>query len=150
MSRRDVPTDLVLAEIHSLSQRPFQTELARTLQCAPSADALAEFAEKHPDRWAQCLAILGRLAGYKDQTRIQHDISVTVQTMADAELQAELESLRAQIESVEGDARTIDTADPAEQTAQNTDENTAPEPDSADVERLAVLNQNSVPVRQRR
>jgi len=45
--------------------------LGRYLQATPDLEALAAQAEKFPDRWAQGLAIAGRLAGYTEKLEIE-------------------------------------------------------------------------------
>lgn len=51
---------------------PFRRVLAEYIGAAPTPQAIAEFAAKYPDRWAQGLAILAGLAGF------QKDVNVNV------------------------------------------------------------------------
>jgi len=76
---------------------PFQRILADLLGCAPSADALQTFADKAPDRWAQALTIVSKLAGYKETAAVENNFYLTISSMSDAALLHELQSLNSQL-----------------------------------------------------
>src|SRR4029453_13497807 len=63
----------------------------------PSPDAIAKYAAKAPDRWAQGVAVAGRLAGYTERSEM--DVSGTihhVHHLSDAELDARILALEAE------------------------------------------------------
>ena len=76
-------------ELMSMSRGPFRSVLANLLECEPSPEAIRTFAEKHVDRWAQCLAIAGRLSGYHERLQLDSNIH-SIHTMSDMELHARL------------------------------------------------------------
>lgn len=88
------PTGFVTAqEILKLSREPFRQELARLVGCAPTQNALLEFSSKSPDRWAQAISIMAKLAGYSEKIIHEHNVSVLIAQMSDAELQSRLTKL---------------------------------------------------------
>ncbi len=99
-----IDSDSVRAQIMALQREPFREVLAEALGCTPSREAMAAFSEKHPDRWAQCLAILGRLSGYKDEMAVAKDSNVSISLMSDAELIEEMHRLRRQVVAAGGSA----------------------------------------------
>lgn len=80
----------VKAQIDNLSRQPFRDLLARFLVAAPSGEAIAEQAEKHPDRWAQSTAIVARLGGFNEKLEVEGSLALSIQGLSDAQLQAEL------------------------------------------------------------
>lgn len=56
---------LTMKELAVHSRVPFRKILAQLIGCAPTAEAITAFAEKHPDRWAQAVSIFGGLAGFE-------------------------------------------------------------------------------------
>ena len=107
-SRRPPPLEVVsaidiLAPLQALSREPFQEVLALCLQATPTPQRLREFAADYPDRWANMLAIMGRLAGFSDKvettSRNLHVHAVTA--LSDAELLSKLDMIRAEPESAE-------------------------------------------------
>lgn len=91
---------MVLKELTKLSRGPFQRQLAKLLGCAPSAEAIRGFAEKHPDRWAQAVAIFAPLAGIQRDAPVQVNI-LNVGDMSDAQLFAHAQRLGVPLEPVD-------------------------------------------------
>ena len=83
----------ILAHLNSYSRAPFREFLVTLLDGAPDKETVAEWAKKSPDRYAQAVAIYGRLSGFTEKTEI--DVSVNdFSGMSDSELvtrHAELE-----------------------------------------------------------
>lgn len=95
--------DEVRQQIQLLQREPFRNLLATLLACAPDEDSLREFARKHPDRWAQSLAIAGRLAGYGDNTRaVENNWYIQINNLSDADLMARLAELQRQLQDLPG------------------------------------------------
>jgi hypothetical protein len=100
-----------LAEIAALSRAPFRRILQRYADAAPSPEALATQAEKFPDRWAQGLAIAGRLAGYTEKLEIEGTVDVHhLHRLSDMELEAELAALDAKLAALPGPQRRLQPA----------------------------------------
>lgn len=90
-----------LAEVAALSRAPFRRVLARYLQAIPDLEALAAQAERNPDRWAQGLAIAGRLAGYTEKLDVEVSGALLhLQTLSDAELEAKIAALTHQLHAL--------------------------------------------------
>lgn len=52
----------------------------------PSEEALAEFAEKQPDRYILAMTQLAKIAGFSDRKEVLVDFLTNVQGMSDSEL----------------------------------------------------------------
>lgn len=90
--------EVVQAQINSLSRQPFRDLLARFLISAPTEEAIAEQAEKHPDRWAQSTAIVARLGGFNEKLEVEGSLSMRIEGLSDAQLQAELDTMSAALD----------------------------------------------------
>lgn len=73
-------------ELKKQSREPFKRALQRVLGFAPTGKALEEFANKHPDRWAQAVTILAGLSGYEKGVNVTLNTRKPVEQMTDAEL----------------------------------------------------------------
>jgi hypothetical protein len=90
-----------LSEIAALSRAPFRRILSRYVEAAPNLDALAAQANRNPDRWAQGLAIAGRLAGYTEKLEIEGTVDVHhLHRLSDMELDAELQALERKLDAL--------------------------------------------------
>lgn len=81
----------------------FRHELAGFLAHSPTrnAEALQAFGEKHPDRWAACVAILAKCSGVADRHEISTPGSLTayalkLEGLSDAEVMIEQRRLEAE------------------------------------------------------
>ena len=100
-----------LSEIAALSRAPFRRILSRYVQAAPDLDALAAQANRNPDRWAQGLAIAGRLAGYTEKLEIEGTVDVHhLHRLSDMELEAELAALDAKLAALPDPQRRLPPA----------------------------------------
>lgn len=72
--------------LRQLRRDPFRDKLADLLDSGPDPEAIKEFAQKYPDRWAQACAIMGRLGGYTEKTETTHNLNVTIAHLSDAEV----------------------------------------------------------------
>lgn len=84
-------------ELEALYAAPFQRQLAAWLEAGDklTLDDLATFARKSPDRFAQGLTLLARLAGYRQELQLTLP-TLDVAQLSDAELIAEILTRRAQ------------------------------------------------------
>jgi len=76
--------DLIAQQLEALDRAPFRRMLAEVLGVKPTRAALAKFANKSPDRWAQALAILAQLSGY-ERGVLKLELT-SIQGMSDIEL----------------------------------------------------------------
>lgn len=74
-------------------REPFLELLADFIDAKPDQEALAQFARKSPDRWAQSIAIFAKPAGYNDRVEVDMTLAAKVQSMPDAELLRRLREL---------------------------------------------------------
>ncbi len=79
---------MTMKHLAGFSRVPFQKILAQLIGCAPTAEAITAFAEKHPDRWAQAVAIFGGLAGFEKGLVALNVYNVG--SMSDVQLLAEI------------------------------------------------------------
>ena len=79
----------LLEALENRSRGPFRALLARVLGSAPSEEAIATLAEKHPDRYGQLLAIVARTAGYTEKLEVEGTFTQRIQDLSDAELLVE-------------------------------------------------------------
>ena len=97
-----------LAEIRALSRAPFRRILSRYVQAAPALEALAAQADKFPDRWAQGLAISGRLAGYSEKLEIEGSVDVHhLHHLSDLELELHIHELEAKLKALDHAPRAL-------------------------------------------
>lgn len=69
--------------------------LGAWLECTPSPEALVEFAEKWPDRYASSLLALSRIAGFAERRELTADITgrLQIDTLSDSQLEDTLRAL---------------------------------------------------------
>ena len=92
-------SELIEAHLRQLSRQPFLELLARVIRCEPSEESLRAHSNKNPDRWAQILAILGRLGGFSDRVSFAGNLSlVNIENMSDMELINRLNELEEQLQ----------------------------------------------------
>lgn len=91
-------------EIESYSRKPFQSLLSDALNSFPTAAKLKEFADRWPDRYAQYLATIGRLAGYSEKVERVENIHHWIHSASDAELIQKNQELQRAIAELTGDA----------------------------------------------
>ena len=87
--------DAIWANLNALHRAPFTAILANAIGAEPTEDELKKFAAKSPDRWAQLIAIFGRLSGFTEKTEIRHAIH-DYSAMSDAELQQAIQDMEAE------------------------------------------------------
>ncbi|MGI9306582.1 MAG: hypothetical protein ACR2P5_04680 [Gammaproteobacteria bacterium] len=80
------------AHLRQLSREPFAEVLEMFLDCAPDEDAILELAQSYPERWAQSVTMIAKLAGYTEQATIEHRHSgmIALVEMSDSELHSKM------------------------------------------------------------
>lgn len=100
--------DEVRAHLEALSREPFRKALAEWMGAAPTEEDIKEWAKTRPDRWAQGLSIVGRMAGYTDKLEIEGSVHHSIQNLSDAEILQRLRDLRADQDAIEGECAEVD------------------------------------------
>lgn len=87
--------DQIRKKLRTYDRAPFLDLLGAWLECAPSPEAILEFAERWPDRYASSLLSIGRIAGFAERREISADITGRIQldTMSDSQLEDTLRTL---------------------------------------------------------
>lgn len=75
---------------------PFKDVLATMMQCRPDAINIFQWANEHPDRWANAVAVFAKLAGYHEKIEIEEHKHLHVHELSDAELLQRLSEMRAE------------------------------------------------------
>ena len=83
--------DQIATELAVYGRAPFLEALVDLLEARPSPEAIKTLAEMRPDRWAQAVVMIARLAGYHDRRAVVENINILIHQMSDAQLLAELE-----------------------------------------------------------
>jgi hypothetical protein len=99
-------SDQLYAELTSFSRQPFIEILSEMLQCIPTPDALQEFADAHPDRWANAINTMGKLAGYEVGMDIDGDVLRDITKLGDAQLMARIQEVEGRLEAM-GEGATV-------------------------------------------
>ena len=90
MGKKTMPSlEEIQRQMEKLQREPFQHLLARMMACAPDEEAIAAQAKKYPDRWAQTVTQMAKLAGYSDKLELGGELKVG--KMSDAELEHQYE-----------------------------------------------------------
>jgi hypothetical protein len=71
------------------------------MQAEPSVEDMKAFAVKHPDRWAQVVAIMARAGGYTEKIVTETNFFIQISQMSDAEVLIERERIQAQLKALE-------------------------------------------------
>ena len=87
----------VFAQLVQFDREPFTRKLVEALTAGPTYEAMQKWAQTHPDRWAQCIAILGRLAGYSEQRKTHHTLALVLAHMSDSEIRARIQDIEAEL-----------------------------------------------------
>lgn len=74
-----------------MNRQPFLDVLEGWLRAAPKPENLENFANTHPDKWANSMVSLARIAGFTEKSEVQHNVAVTVKHMSDSQLEDELQ-----------------------------------------------------------
>lgn len=95
--RIKVGREAIEIALMNMSRQPFRDALATMINCEPSPEAIRAFAEKYPDRWAQGVAIFGRLSGYHERLQVDTTIYSEIQNLSDSQLMTRLQEVERQL-----------------------------------------------------
>ena len=114
--------DQLREKLRQWDRTPFQDLLGAWLECSPTPEALTEFADRYPDRYASSLLSISRIAGFAERRELTADIraSVRVEQMSDSQLEDFMRSMAYQLgipvpKAIE--LRPIEAGNDGEQTA---------------------------------
>jgi hypothetical protein len=95
---RPINKGAIYQELAKYSREPFMDTLAYLMGCKPDREAVLEFANAHPDRWANAISTFSKMAGYHDKLEVEHNIHMDISRMGDAELEQRLSEMRTVID----------------------------------------------------
>lgn len=96
-AQRSLSGERVFNALLAVDREPFRALLEEMIGGRPSVAAIAEWAEKNPDRWAQAVGIFARLTGYDFKGTMTHEHThkhLHLHTMSDSELETEIARMR--------------------------------------------------------
>jgi hypothetical protein len=99
--------DLILQSLRDYSREPAREVAASAIAGRPKTKDWRALARRHPDRWSQGYAVVMRQAGYTEKTQVDVNLSVQIQSMSDAELQAYHRDLETRIQALERKRRPL-------------------------------------------
>lgn len=93
----------LLKRIETQAVSPFQEELSKALSAGPTEASIKKFANKHPDKWAQMLIMLGKMSGYSEKSEhtVNNNIFVKIANCSDAELKLLEEQASEELKTLE-------------------------------------------------
>ena len=105
-----------LQRLQNHDREAFRLDLAKWLLGAPTIEAIAEYALKQPDRWAQGLAVMARLSGYLERPDAADGVTnifTSVAKISDADLMDRLTAIDAKLGAIAGkhSPETIESAE---------------------------------------
>lgn len=97
------------AQLQAYDRRPFQDLLAEWINASPDPERVAEFADKHPDKFISSMSSLARIAGFTEKTETLVDITVNYRALSDSQLEDRLAQLQAQLSDPQSGPRSIES-----------------------------------------
>lgn len=95
-------------QLANLDREPFRELLNECLRAFPDCEDMKEFFAKYPDRAAQTITQLARLAGYTEKTEVTHNnVFLAVKAMSDSELAIRLQNMGLDMKAL----KTIEASD---------------------------------------
>lgn len=86
--------DQIRERLRKYDRTPFLDLLSAWLECAPTAEAITEFADRWPDRYAASLLSIGKIAGFAERRELTADLTVRkVEDLSDSQLEDHLRQL---------------------------------------------------------
>ena len=99
--RRLAKMVLLEEQFRAYSRQPFIDILSRLTGCAPSNEALQQFADQHPERWASAVRVFAGLSGFTEKLEIKGNIAIEVYNMGDAQLLDKLQKVEGKLLDLE-------------------------------------------------
>jgi hypothetical protein len=84
-------SDEMLTQFRRYSREPFMDILSMFMEGKPDPLSIKRFASENPDKWANAVGTIARLAGYHDKLEIEQNINIQISQLGDADLLALLE-----------------------------------------------------------
>ena len=112
-------SEQMLDQFRRYSRAPFMDVLVKLMESQPDILALQMFAKENPDKWANTVQTIARLAGYHDKLEIEQNVNVQISSMADADLMHLLRESEAEIVALQKQDDGTYGADKGEGSGQN-------------------------------
>jgi hypothetical protein len=101
---KDLPLfnrEQVNSALRAYDRRPFLDLLTTWIEMGPDPEAIQDFADAHPDRWANALATIGKLGGFTEKKEIEVDFNLNIRSMSDSQLEDKLAEIKREIIELE-------------------------------------------------
>jgi len=83
--------------LRQYDRAPFIDVLVEWIGCGPGPDAIADFAEKHPDKYVAAVSSLARIAGFSEKTETRVDVNIDIRRLSDSQLEDKLAEFASKI-----------------------------------------------------
>lgn len=113
---KDLPLfnrEQVSAALKTYDRRPFLDLLTTWLENAPDPEAILDFADAHPDRWANALASIAKIGGFTEKKEIDIDVNLNIRSLSDSQLEDRLAQLKSKLIDMEAEDVTETEGNPA-------------------------------------
>ena len=102
MKQNQILPEEMLAHFQLFSRFPFQNELVKLLESAPTIESLQKLADKSPDRYYQAITMIARLAGYTEKVEIQADVRhlLALKDMSDYDIDNKIKELGERLQNL--------------------------------------------------
>ena len=107
MTRHSLSKTAVQKALKEMSREPFKDVLAELLGSRPTKKSLKEFADAHPDRWAQAVTLFARMGGFSDKTVVEYNFYHHILQAPDSELLILRDKLSRELDYIEGDFQAV-------------------------------------------
>ena len=107
--------EAIRGQLRSYDRSPFIDVLALYLECMPTVEALVDFADANPDKWASAIAAIGKLAGFTEKKEVAYEVNMNIRQMSDSQLEDKLEEMKRLLLNTPDNAKVIEH-DPTEET----------------------------------
>lgn len=84
----------VRAQLEMYNRSGFTDILAHFMQCRPTLENTIQWANQYPDRWANAMSIVAKLAGFSEKLEITNNLNINIGSMSDAQLLQQLQETR--------------------------------------------------------
>lgn len=81
------------AQLQLYDRTPFIDVLTVFMQCHPSEDAILNFADKYPDKWAQAFSQIAKTAGFTEKKELSVDVLIGIRELSDSAIEDKLREL---------------------------------------------------------
>jgi hypothetical protein len=85
--------DHLRQQLRMYDRTPFMDVLQVFLNSMPSVEAIENFADRYPDKWAQAIGQIAKTAGFTEKKELTVDLLVGIREMSDSAIEDKLREL---------------------------------------------------------